>query len=97
MIIKALSSSVNDSAIVNAAGTNRVDKFSVSSNGINETMAITGWYGSSTGISNDKDNPYSARSGLFGGRSGVWHGVNPLGICAGGVYSNVTFRPVIWN
>lgn len=46
---------------------------------------------------NDKDNPYSARSGLFGGRSGVWHGVNPLGICAGGVYSNVTFRPVIWN
>lgn len=54
-----------------------------------------GWHDSWAGWGNSNSYPVSVRSGLFG----VGFGHNGVSSCgaSGAPFSNVTFRPVIWN
>ena len=67
------------------------DRVSTGFVGFNETY---GWHGGMTYWGNNASYPISIRNGLFGVSVGY---VGNGGITSGGPYSNVTFRPVIWN
>lgn len=68
------------------AETNFVGFQDSSAQGTYGWMGGTTWWGTSTSY------PVSIKNGLFG--VGVGSGLN---ITSGGAFSNVTFRPVIWN
>lgn len=52
-----------------------------------------GWMGGTTYWGSSNSYPVSIKNGLFG----VFFGGNFNGLPSGGAFSNVTFRPVIWN
>ena len=54
-----------------------------------------GWMGGTTYWGSSNSYPVSIKNGLFGVIIG--YGVYGTGITSGGAFSNVTFRPVIWN
>ena len=85
----------NGASIINAAGTNRVDKFRGSTA---NAIACTGWYGSKNAMGESTAYPYSYRGGLFWFIGGGTGGGSSWERSAGGeARSNFTFRPVIWN
>lgn len=69
------------------AETNFVGFLDSSSNGTYGWMGGTTWWGTSTSY------PVSIKNGLFGVNFGGGNGIST----SGGAFSNVTFRPVIWN
>lgn len=68
------------------AETNFVGFQDSSAQGTYGWMGGTTWWGTSTSY------PVSIKNGLFGVKCGCGNGVS-----SGGAFSNVTFRPVIWN
>lgn len=52
-----------------------------------------GWMGGTTYWGSSNSYPVSIKNGLFG----VFFGYSYTGYTSGGAFSNVTFRPVIWN
>lgn len=82
-------------SIINAAGTDNVDKFIASGGNNDFAIAKTNWTGVSWKYAGDsKDYPYSVREGLFGFGGGYYG--NFTGRPCGAAYSDVTFRPVFY-
>jgi len=52
-----------------------------------------GWMGGTTYWGSSNSYPVSIKNGLFGVEFGTYYGIGT----SGGAFSNVTFRPVIWN
>ena len=79
-------------AAKNPATTNKIDKFSSSSNA--QAIARTGWYRSENYMGTDSSHPYSARIGLFGFGGGNAHWFYETG--AANSSGDRTFRPVFY-
>ena len=83
-------------SIINAAGTDAIDKFSSSTDA--QAIARNGWYSSLNQIGDDARWPYSVRKGFFGFGGGLGALGNGGGRYRtdGVAWSDVTFRPVFY-
>ena len=79
--------------ILENAGTNKIDKFDKSISYLQAAADIGG--GEGNRIGDKAEYPYSIRYGFFGVNGG-WQ-ANASGYSTGQAWSNVTFRPIIWN
>ena len=79
-------------AAKNPATTNRIDKFSSTSD---QAIARNGWYSSMKSLGSNSSYPYSVRTGLFGFGGGLPNGYGGNFVATGQASSN-TFRPVFY-